>query len=331
MNYLENFQVAGDNRDQPFRMPVQWVNRPHLDFRGFCGTIAAGTIRPGDELRVAASGRTSRVDRIVTMDGDLLEATAGQAVTLTLVDEIDISRGDMLTDPAAPPIYARHPEAHLVWMHDEPLQPGQIYLVKTATAVTPGRVIAVQYAVDVNTLEQKQVPTLGLNEIGVVRLELDRPISCDTYRQNRDTGSFILIDRFTNATMAAGMVITAAPLEAQKAVLTGLSEVVGGSPRRICLSEATISGAGVSVVDLSGEWEPIGFDVSRSFNDYLGKGNRILFRLRDLAQLASVAQLAYEHSLSFEFDRTAEGVSVQLFKRGTVAAGRVSADDGTGI
>ena len=121
-------------------MPVQWVNRPHLDFRGFCGTIAAGTIRPGDELRVPASGRTSRVARIVTMNGDLPEATAGQAVTLTLADEIDVSRGDMLTAPDAPPIHARHPEAHLVWMHDEPLQPGQIYLVKTATAVTPGRI-----------------------------------------------------------------------------------------------------------------------------------------------------------------------------------------------
>lgn len=213
MEYLETVQLEGDNRHQPFRMPVQWVNRPHLDFRGFCGTIAAGTIRPGDELRVAASGRTSRVTRIVTMNGDLPEATAGQAVTLTLEDEIDISRGDMLTATDAPPIYARHPEAHLVWMHDEPLHPGQIYLVKTAAAVTPGRVTAVQYAVDVNTLEQKQVTTLGLNEIGVVRMELDRPISFDPYRQNRDTGSFILIDRFTNATVAAGMVITAAPLE----------------------------------------------------------------------------------------------------------------------
>jgi len=237
----------------------------------------------------------------------------------------------MLTTPDAPPIHARHPEAHLVWMHDEPLQPGQIYLVKTATAVTPGRVTAVQYAVDVNTLEQKQVPTLGLNEIGVVRLELDRPISFDTYRQNRDTGSFILIDRFTNATVAAGMIITAAPLEPQKAPLTGLSEVDGGSPRRISLSEAAISGAGVSVVDLTGVWEPIGFDVSASFIDYLGKGNRILFRLRELDQLAAVALLAYEQTLAFEFDRTAEGLSILIFKRGTRSEARSAVDDGTGI
>ena len=335
MEYLETVQLEGDNRHQPFRLPVQWVNRPHLDFRGFCGTIAAGTIRPGDELRVAASGRTSRVTRIVTMNGDLPEATAGQAVTLTLEDEIDISRGDMLTAPDAPPIYARHPEAHLVWMHDEPLQPGQIYLVKTAAAVTPGRVTAVQYAVDVNTLEQKQVPTLGLNEIGVVRLELDRPISFDPYRQNRDTGSFILIDRFTNATVAAGMVISAAPMEPRKAqtpeIRPDLSDASVCHPRRISLSEASISSPGVSVVDLTGELDAVEFDVASSFLDYLGKGNRILFRLRSLDQLEAVALLAYEHTLSFEFDRTAEGVSILIFKRGIRSGSRMSGDDGTGI
>jgi hypothetical protein len=286
-------------------------------------------------LRVASSGRTSRVDRIVTMNGDLDEATAGQAVTLTLEDEIDVSRGDMLTATGAPPIHARHPEAHLVWMHDQPLQPGQIYLVKTAAAVTPGRVTTVQYAVDVNTLEQKQVATLGLNEIGVVSLELDRPVSFDTYRQNRDTGSFILIDRFTNATVAAGMIITAAPLEPQKAPLTGssasLPDSAGGHPRWISLSEASISGTGVSVVDLTGEWGPIEFDVSISFIDYLGKGNRVLFRLRDVGQLEAVALLAYEQTLSFEFDRTAEGVSVLIFNRGTRPGSSLSADDGTGI
>jgi sulfate adenylyltransferase large subunit len=335
MNFLESFQVEGDNRAQPFRMPVQWVNRPHLDFRGFCGVIAAGTVRPGDELRAAASGRTSRVARIVTMDGDLPEAVSGQAVTLTLTDEIDVSRGDMLTAPDAPPIHSRHPEAHLVWMHDVPLQPGQIYLVKTATAVTPGRVTAVQYAVDVNTLEQKQVPTLGLNEIGVVRLELDRPISFDTYRQNRDTGSFIIIDRFTNATVAAGMVLTAAPLEPQKTQLADterrLSKAVDGIKKIFSLSEASISGSGVSVVDLSGEWGEIGFEVTSGFLDYLGKGNRILFYLRDLQQMESVALLAYEQTMAFEFDRTAEGISVLIFKRGTQPVKEPYDHDGAGI
>ncbi len=332
MNYLENVPVAGDSRAEQFRMPVQWVNRPHLDFRGFCGTIASGTIRQGDELRVAASGQTGRVARIVTMNGDLPEATAGQAITLTLEDEIDISRGDMLSSPNTPPTYARHPEAHLVWMHDEPLQPGQIYLVKTATAVTPGRVTAVQYAVDVNTLEQKQVPTLKLNEIGVARLELDRPISFDPYRQNRHTGSFILIDRFSNATVAAGMIIGTTPMEPTLAAKRAeRSDSDSGLPKRINLSEAAAGSAGVSVVDLTGEWGALEFDVSTSFLDYLGKGNRILFRLRDVEQLQAVALLAHDHTLSFEFDRTAEGVSILLFMRGIRSGNRLSGDDGIGI
>jgi sulfate adenylyltransferase large subunit len=336
MHFLETFQVEGDNRDLPFRMPVQWVNRPHLDFRGFCGVIAAGTIRPGDEVRVAASGRISKVARIVTMGGDLPEAVSGQSVTLTLADEIDVSRGDMLTAPEAPPIHARHPEAHLVWMHDEPLQPGLIYLVKTATAVTPGRVTAVQYAVDVNTLEQKQVATLGLNEIGVVRLELDRPIAFDSYEQNRTTGSFILIDRFTNATVAAGMVITPTPSELHKAPLKSVSssdlqDGEGGHRRLVKLSEATLSGTGVCSVDLTVEWGPIELVVSDGFLDYLIKGNRILFRLRDLDQLETVALLAYEHTLSFEFDRTAEGLSILVFVRGTKPVKGPYDEDGVGI
>jgi sulfate adenylyltransferase subunit 1 len=318
MNYLETVQVAEERAAQPFRLPVQWVNRPHLDFRGFCGTIAAGTIRPGDELQVASSGRISRVARIVTMNGDLPEAVAGQAVTLTLTDEIDISRGDLLTAPDAPPRLSRHPEAHLVWLHDEALVPGQLYLVKTATAVTPGRVTRVQYGVDVNTLEQKQVPTLGLNGIGVVRLELDRPIAFDPYRQNRETGSFILIDRFSNATVAAGMVIAVAPLELQIAPLAepdvGMQEAGGGAPRRVRLSESAVSGADTGVVDLTSESGPIEFELSAWFFDYLGKGNRVLFRLRDLGQLAPVARLAYEYHLNFEFGRDRDRVNVILYR-----------------
>jgi sulfate adenylyltransferase subunit 1 len=317
MNHLETVQVEDDARKQPFRLPVQWVNRPHLDFRGFCGTIAAGTIRPGDELRVASSGRTSRVARIVTMNGDLREAVAGQAVTLTLTDEIDISRGDVLAATDAPPRLSRHPEAHLVWLHDEALQPGQVYLVKTASAVTPGRVTRVQYAVDVNTLEQKQVPTLGLNGIGAVRLELDRPVAFDPYRQNRETGSFILIDRFSNATVAAGMVITAAPLESPEAQQTepgGSSDAGRFLPRRFILSEYYLSGTEMGVADLTREWGPIEFEVSESFLDYLGKGNRILFRLRDVGQLEPVARMAYEHDLNFEFGRDLDRVDVILYQ-----------------
>ena len=331
MNYLENVPVSSDNRAEPFRMPVQCVNRPHLDFRGFCGTVASGTIRQGEKIRVAASGQTSRVARIITMNGDLAEATTGQAITLTLDGEIDISRGDMLTAPEEPPFHARHPEAHLVWMHEELLQPGQIYLIKTATAVTPGRVTSVHCAVDVNTLEQKQVRTLGLNEIGIVSLELDRAISFDPYRQNRQTGSFILIDRFSNATVAAGMIIGTAPVERKYAEKRGeQSDSVTGSPRRICLREASTGGAGVSVVDLTGEWGTLEFEVSSSFLGFLGKGNRVLFRLRDLEQLQAVALMAYEQTLSFEFDRTTEGVSVLVFMRG-ISVSRQSGDDGIGI
>jgi sulfate adenylyltransferase large subunit len=330
MNYLETVQVDGDNRDLPFRFPVQIVNRPHLDFRGFCGTIAAGTIRPGDEIQVAASGKTSKVARIVTMNGDLPEATAVQAVTLTLADEIDISRGDLLTPPNATPLYTRHPETHLVWMSDEPLQPGQIYLFKTATALTPGRVTRVEYSVDVNTLEQKQAATLELNGIGVVSLELDRPVALDPYSQNRDTGSFIMIDRFTNATVAAGMVISAAPDDSGSAY-NPADNAAGEATRRILLNEAALTGRGISVIDLTTLLEPLEFETSDQFLVYLDKGNRVQLRLQNTDQVAAVVKLAFEQHLSFEFDRIAKGVSVLLFKRNTGLSKGLFDDDGTGI
>jgi sulfate adenylyltransferase subunit 1 len=264
------------------------------------------------------------------MNGDLPEAVAGQAVTLTLEDEIDISRGDMLTATNAPSLYTRHPEANLVWLHDEPLQPGQVYLVKTATGITPGRVTAVHYAVDVNTLEQHQAPSLKLNEIGLARLELDRPVPFDSYRDNRDTGSFILIDRFTNATVAAGMVIEAVPLDAAHAGVTEVATSTDDtlSVRRISLGE--ISATNLNAVDLTSEWGAFALDVSPRILDYLEKGNRILFRLRELAQLNAVAQVAFNNRLAFEFDRTAEEISVVVFKRGTEPQ-KGYGDDGTGI
>jgi len=317
MNYLESVRVEDETKNLPFRLPVQWVNRPHLDFRGFCGTIASGSIRPGDEVLVASSGRTSRVARIVTMNGDLDEGVAGQAVTLTLTTEIDISRGDILSTPVAPSWLSRHSDAHLVWMHDEPLQLGQVYLVKTASAVTPGRVSRIHYAVDVNTLEQKQAPKLDLNGIGVVTLELDRAVGFDPYRQNRDTGSFILIDRFSNATVAAGMVISAALVEVETVRPergTVVTEEAGFLPRRVSLTEFAISGTEMGVADLTREWGPIEFEVTAGFLDYLGKGNRVLVRLRDVGQLEPVARMAYEHNLGFEFGRYRDGVNVILYK-----------------
>jgi len=328
MNYLETVQVEDDRREKPFRLPVQWVNRPHLDFRGFCGTIASGIIRPGDEVRVTSSGRTSRVARIVTMKGDLAEAVAGQAVTLTLADEIDVSRGDVLTAPIAPPLHTRHLVAHLVWFHDDPLQPGQGYLIKTATALIPGRITSLQHVVDVNTLEQKQATTLGLNSIGVGRLELDRPAAIDPYRQNRDTGSFIVIDRFTNATVAAGMVISAAPEREQMAgdVIKPAGEG-DAVRRRIDLGETLISGDDGNLVDLTAEREQLEFDVTPAFLDILAKGNRVLLLLRDPGQMAQVAMLAYEHNLQFTFTRVDDRINLILFSGPAVTAAPPVQDD----
>ncbi len=317
MSYLETVRVEDDRREQPFRLPIQWVNRPHLDFRGFCGTVASGVIRPGDEVRVASSGRSSRVARIVTMGGDLPEATSGQAVTLTLTDEIDVSRGEVLTAPIAPPFFTRHFVAHLVWFQDEPLQPGQSYLIKTAAALIPGKVTTVQHVVDVNTLEQKQAETLGLNAIGVARLELDRPAAIDSYQQNRDTGSFIMIDRFTNATVAAGMVIAAAPeIPHHEQVAGALAKPVDEGDtaiRRVNLGNALICGDEGNLVDLTGERGEIAFEVTTAFLDILTKGNRVLFRLHDPGQLPSVALLAYEQGLQFTFTRVGDRINLVLF------------------
>ncbi len=325
MNYLETVQVEDTGRKQPFRMPVQWVNRPNLDFRGFCGTIAAGTVQPGDEVRVASSGRTSRVARIVTMNGDLPEAVAGQSITLTLTDEIDISRGEMLTAPDLPPIHTRHLKAHLVWLHDEPLQPGQSYLIKTATAVTPGRVTSIQYAVDVNTLEQKQARTLGLNEIGVGLVELDRPAPLDPYRQNRHTGSFIVIDRYSNATVAAGMVIAAAPEMGQQhdqpdGITLKPATKADTSVRRINLGDYFTDGDEGNLVDLTEVQGEIELHITPSLLEILSRGNRVLLRLRDPGQLPPLAQLAFANDLAFQFSRDRESVNIVLHKGGATGA-----------
>jgi bifunctional enzyme CysN/CysC len=206
MNYLETVRVDDEAQALPFRLPVQWVNRPDLDFRGFAGTIASGRIRPGDEIVVASSGKGSTVARIVTMDGDLEEAVAGQAVTLTLQDEIDISRGDLLSPPQQRPQVADQFEAKVVWLHEEPLLPGRSYLLKSGAAVVPAQVSALKHKVNVNTLQHEPGKTLELNEVGVCNLALGKTLAFDAYRDNPATGSFILIDRLTNATVGAGMI-----------------------------------------------------------------------------------------------------------------------------
>jgi len=206
LTHLEAVDVDTALADKPFRMPVQWVNRPNLDFRGFSGTIAGGRVRPGDSVAVAKSGRTTTVKRIVTMDGDLPEAVAGDAVTLTLADEVDISRSDVLAAPDARPEVSEQFAAHLLWMADEEMLPGRQYLLKLGTATVPAAVSELKHKVDVNTLEHMAGKTLALNEVGYANFSLTQPLAFDAYRDNRDTGGFIVIDRFTNATVGAGMI-----------------------------------------------------------------------------------------------------------------------------
>ncbi|HTQ14282.1 MAG TPA: sulfate adenylyltransferase subunit CysN [Rhizomicrobium sp.] len=205
LEHLEAVDVESALAEQPFRLAVQWVNRPNLDFRGFSGTIVSGRVKPGDAIVVAKSGKASRVSRIVTYDGDLDEAVAGEAVTLTLADEVDISRGDVLTAPTHRPEVSDQFAAHLLWMAEEALLPGRQYLLKIGTATVPAQVSTLKHKIEVNTLEQLAATTLALNEIGYANLSTSQPIAFDPYRDNRDTGGFILIDRFTNRTVAAGM------------------------------------------------------------------------------------------------------------------------------
>ncbi|ADP80852.1 sulfate adenylyltransferase subunit CysN [Pseudofrankia inefficax] len=205
VGYLESVQIADTAGDGPFRLPVQWVNRPNLDFRGFCGQVAGGMIRPGQKIRALPSGQESVVTRIVTADGDLEAAYAGQSVTLTLADEIDVSRGDILAAADAPAEVADQFACHLVWMGGEPMLPGRPYLLKLGTRTVNATLAPPKYKVNVNTLEQTAAKTLELNEIGVANLTLDRPVPFDPYTVNRDTGGFILIDKYTHATVAAGL------------------------------------------------------------------------------------------------------------------------------
>ena len=206
MGYLETVPVD-ENRlqSQPMRFPVQWVNRPNLDFRGFAGTLASGIVKTGDRVRIQPSGRESQVTRIVTADGDLEKAVAGQSITLTLADEIDISRGDLISGIEAPAGVADQFQATVVWMDDNPMLRGRTYLMKTCGKTVQATIAPLKYKVNVNSMEQVAAEKLELNEIGVCELELDRPIAFDPYAENRETGSFILIDRLTNRTVGAGM------------------------------------------------------------------------------------------------------------------------------
>ncbi|MDX1930303.1 MAG: sulfate adenylyltransferase subunit CysN [Pirellulaceae bacterium] len=206
MNFLESVYIGSDRNLEDFRFPVQYVNRPNLDFRGFCGTLASGIIRKGDEIMVLPSRRTTKVKSIVTFDGEIEEAFTPQSVTLTLTDEVDCSRGDMIVRPGNVPKVSNDFDAMLVWMSAEAMVPGKTYLFKHANQTIPGQIESLRYRVDVNSLHRSPAPDLQLNEIGRCTITLSQPIYYDPYRRNRTTGAFIIIDRISNITVAAGMI-----------------------------------------------------------------------------------------------------------------------------
>jgi bifunctional enzyme CysN/CysC len=206
LEHLQSVEVSSGGSGRPFRFPVQWVNRPNGDFRGYCGTIASGTIAPGEEVLIAGSGRRARVKEIVTFEGALASAGAGDAVTLTLDSEIDVARGDLLASPQSPPEFVDQFAAHVIWLSEHPLVPGRSYLLKIGTRTVPATVTVLKYRVDVDTLAHLADRTLGMNEIGFCNLSTAVAVAFDPYEVNPDTGAFILIDRFTNETAGAGMI-----------------------------------------------------------------------------------------------------------------------------
>ncbi|MBM3542120.1 MAG: adenylyl-sulfate kinase, partial [Alphaproteobacteria bacterium] len=203
---LEVAPVDAGEAEKPFRMPVQWVNRPDQNFRGYAGTIAHGAIKPGDAVRALPSGKRSTVKRIVAFEGDRDRAVAGQAVTLTLSDEIDVSRGDVLTADTEPVAVSHQFEAHVLWMGDEPLLPGRPYVVKIGARTVAGTIHGPKHKINVNTGERLAAKTLALNEIGVCTLDLDAPVPFAPYAESKALGAFIVIDRFTNNTVGMGMI-----------------------------------------------------------------------------------------------------------------------------
>jgi bifunctional enzyme CysN/CysC len=206
LEHLEAVEVADERAAKPFRMPVQWVNRPNLDFRGFSGTITAGEVKPGDAVVVAKSGKASKVKAVVTADGDLPAARAGDAVTLVLEDEIDISRGDVFAAVDARPEVANQFTANILWMHEDELATGRQYLLKIGGQTVQATVTGIRHKIDINTLDKTQGHSLGLNEIGFCNVSTNQVIAFDPYRSIKDSGAFILIDRFTNQTVGAGMI-----------------------------------------------------------------------------------------------------------------------------
>ena len=207
LEFLENVHIGSDYNYEDFRYPVQYVLRPNLDFRGFSAKVSSGLVKKGDEVMALPSGKKSRIKGIHTYEGEIEQAFPPMSVTLTLEDEIDISRGEMIIHPDNQPSIDRHFEAMLVWMDEEPMDPNKQFFIKHTTNTTKARIDEIRYKVDVNTLEQSKIDFFSLNEIGRVVLTTNKPLLFDSYKKNKNTGSFILIDPITNNTSAVGMII----------------------------------------------------------------------------------------------------------------------------
>ncbi|MEZ5937605.1 MAG: sulfate adenylyltransferase subunit CysN [Hyphomonadaceae bacterium] len=252
LEHLEQVEAGEASGDGPFRMPVQWVNRPNLDFRGFSGTVTSGQIAVGDPVVVARSGKTSRIRAIVTADGDLPSARAGDAVTLQLDDEVDVSRGDIFSEPTHRPDVANQFAANLLWMHEDELVPGRPYLLKIGTQTVQASVKDIRHKVDVNTLDKSPGQSLGLNEIGLCSIGTNVSVAFDPYRKIREGGAFILIDRFSNQTVAAGMIefslLKATNVHRQAMDVTKASRSMLNGHRSAILWFTGLSGAGKSTI-----------------------------------------------------------------------------------
>ncbi len=252
LDHLETLDVAADTASLPFRFPVQWVVRPDADFRGFAGTVVSGAVKRGQTVVALPSGRATRIERIVTYDGDLEVASAGDAVTLVLADEVDISRGDVIVAPEARPQVADQFAANLIWMAEEPLLPGRSYLIKCATQTASASVSALKYRLNVETLEHAAARQLELNEIGYCNVSVSRPLVLDPYAENRQMGGFVLIDKLTNATVGAGLIqfalrrATNLHWQALDLDKKARGEALGQKPR--CLWFTGLSGSGKSTV-----------------------------------------------------------------------------------
>lgn len=295
MEYLEKIEIANDQNFDKLRFPVQYVNRPNLDFRGYCGTIGSGIVRPGDEVTVLPSGKSSRVKSIVTFDGELQEAFPPMSVTLTLEDEIDISRGDMIVHSNDTPTVSNRFDAMVVWMAEDELLPGRQYDVKLATQTIAGGISSIRHCVDVNTQEEQPAATLKLNEIARCEITLERPIVADDYRSHHGTGSFIIIDRLTNTTVAAGMIAEAGDASAAVTddLVTSVSSVSqADKARRFGQKAITLAVTGGS----EQQRDTLLYTLeSQLFN--LGRAVAVLNRNNLPAELAPVATLLNENGL----------------------------------